>query len=164
MKAKSLLATIKALGGINVRELRDLSGEGRTGRAGIPVGLFRKPSAGGKSGLKVTGYGLDELIPMLIGQGFAIRTDDVDGGLQDLRDMIQAELSGAEKIYASDDAEEIWARELSATHAMEAESDNVRAGQSPRVRAVRQIAPAVQTFDIRAMLERAIQVREQKAA
>lgn len=164
---KSLLSTIKELGGINMREIRDLSGEGRTGRAGIPVGLFRRPSRGRMAGLKVAGFGLDELIPRLQELGFHVRADDVDGGVQDLRDMIQAELSGQEKIYAAGDAEEIWARERDARNELDAPIDSVRAIRTAKRERVRQIAAVDPSLDVRALIEQAIALRaerESKAA
>ncbi len=119
-RPQSLLSTIRALGGINIREIRDLSGEGRTGRAGIQVGLFRRP-AFGTSGLKISGFGLDELIPRLTDQGFYIPEDDIDGGVQALRDMIRDEVSGA-KTYSYEDAETVWERELEAARTLQAET------------------------------------------
>ena len=138
MAARSLLAEIRALGGINVRELRDLSGEGMTSKAGAQIGVFRKPTRGRLAGVKVAGFGLDELIPRLIEAGFAIRTDDVDGGAQDLRDMIQSELSGMEKIYPSGAAEEIWAHERAEMFDMKREQYETRLSSS------RTVAPLVQ--------------------
>lgn len=107
---QSLLAAIRSLGGINMREIRDLTGEGRTGRGGFGVGVFRKPSAGKKSGLKATGFGLDEMIERLRSEGFSIPDDPVDGGLEYLRDMIRDEISG-HKVYADADQETIWQRQ-----------------------------------------------------
>ena len=106
MKAQSLLQVIRALGGVNVREIRDLTGEQRAVGAN-GAGLFRKPGAGNKSGLKVRGYGLDEMIEKLRGQGFHIPADDVDGGLEYLRDMIRLELDGT-KVYSAEDQAAIW--------------------------------------------------------
>ena len=163
MAARSLLAEIRALGGINVRELRDLSGEGMTSKSGAQIGVFRKPTRGRLAGVKVAGFGLDELIPRLIEAGFAIRTDDVDGGAQDLRDMIQAELSGMEKIYPSGAAEEIWAREREERFAVDEPADSVRASQSGRRSRVRQVPAADSGPDIRALLELAIATRESMA-
>jgi hypothetical protein len=84
---KSLLATIRELGGIDSAEgtLRDVTGETRTGKnvKGIPPGLFHKK-----------GKGLDDLATQLRDKGYDIPQDAVDGGVQRLKDMIRDEVDG----------------------------------------------------------------------
>lgn len=105
---QSLLGAIRELGGVNMREIADLSGESRTGKAGMPVGVFRTPGAG--AGSKNRGYGLDELVPRLRERGFQIPEDPVDGGVGALRDMISQELKGGEKVFTEADAARVRER------------------------------------------------------
>lgn len=85
---KSLLSTIRELGGINSADgtLRDVTGETRTGKnvKGIHPGLFHK-----------NGKGLDDLATQLRDKGYDIPQDAVDGGVQRLKDMIRDEVKGA---------------------------------------------------------------------
>lgn len=110
MKPQSLLSAIRQLGGVNIREIADLTGEHRTGRGGFGPGVFRRPSAGKRSGLKATGFGLDELCVRLRDMGFLIADDPVDGGVAELRDMIRAEIDGG-KSYSALTAEDAWQAE-----------------------------------------------------
>lgn len=92
----SLLTAIKRKGGIDVREILDLTGEGRAGKKGIQPGLFTKK-----------GTGLDDLATRLRDDGFDIPMDTADGGVQALRDMIQDELAGRQKHYSAYDQDRI---------------------------------------------------------
>lgn len=76
-----LLQRIKQLGGIDGAQALDITGEKRA-----PGGwnfAFRK-----------SGAGLDDLATQLAAEGFAIDTNDVDGGVQQLRDMIRSHING----------------------------------------------------------------------
>lgn len=93
---RSLLTDIRALGGIDKSNIRDIAGEARIGRGvkGLPPNLF-------------TGNGtqLDELANKLRDIGYNI-PDDVDGGAQTLRDLIRQELDGNKvfSMYNMEDA------------------------------------------------------------
>ena len=89
-RGTSLLEEIKNKGGINIDQIRDLSGESRVGagRKGLPPTLFTK-----------NGQDLGDLANALREEGWNIPHDAVDGGVQALRDLIQAELAG-EKQYS----------------------------------------------------------------
>lgn len=84
-KTRSLLGVIRKFGGIELKEMRDIIGEDRAGRGrkGVVPGLFRNQ-----------GRGLDDLATELRDEGWNINTDDVDGGVQQMRDMIRDELDG----------------------------------------------------------------------
>lgn len=92
-KAESLLQAIKKLGGIDKKEIRDLTGEARAGkgRKGLPVGMFKND-----------GRTLDDLASELRANGWEIADDQVDGGVQHLRDRIQAELAGEKQFSIAD--------------------------------------------------------------
>jgi hypothetical protein len=112
VEAKSpLLKAIKELGGIDKAMMEDITGEKRFGKGvkGIPWGLFKE---GGK--------GVDDLASILRDQGWPIPQDDVDGGVQVLKDLVKSELEGertlkdgedpALKAPEEADAEQIMAR------------------------------------------------------
>lgn len=82
---KPLLQEIKKMGGVNIKELRDITGEARTGKGikGIPIAFFTKQ-----------GRGLDDLATMLKDEGYNIDTNAVDGGVEQLRGMIRDSLDG----------------------------------------------------------------------
>ena len=128
-KVTSLLGAIIKAGGLNPREIRDLTGEGRTGRAGIPVGLFRNPGVDSAGGTKMRGYGLDEMVVKLREDGFNIPDDKVDGGVGALRDMIRAEVMG-ERTYGRG-AEEMAAY----TEGRRGAEDAQRYAEDPQYRA-----------------------------
>jgi len=92
----SILTRIKRMGGINIQEILDLTGEGRTGKKGISPGLFTKG-----------GTGLDDLATRLRDEGFDIPVDAADGGVQGLRNMIQDELAGRRKHYSFAEQERV---------------------------------------------------------
>jgi hypothetical protein len=94
--ARSLLDDIKALGGIERSNIRDITGEGKVGKGvkGLPPNLF-----------KGSGTQLDELANKLRAMGYDI-ADDVDGGVENLRDLIRQELDG-EKVYTLFDMEDV---------------------------------------------------------
>ncbi len=87
---KTLSQEIRGLGGIKLSEMPDTIGEGRAGidRKGVAVALFKKDAEG-----------LDELATQLKAKGFDIDTEAVDGGVQQLRDMLKDELEGRVKHY-----------------------------------------------------------------
>ncbi len=87
-KASSdLLQRIKQLGGIDGTLAQDITGE--------PRGV-----GGWKFAFKKGGTGLDDLATMLASDGFMIDTGDVDGGVQQLRDMIRAHIGGERNFKA----------------------------------------------------------------
>lgn len=83
-KQLSLVQTIKQMGGTS-NSMLDVLGEkyAGKGKAGIPVGVFH-----------ANGHGLDDLATRLKDMGYDINTGDVDGGVQQLKDMIRAEVHG----------------------------------------------------------------------
>lgn len=91
-----LLNDIKALGGISKEAMLDVTGEKRFGKGvkGIPWGLF-----------KDGGRGLDDLATSLRDRGWPIPEDDVDGGVQTLRDLVRSELEGERTLKAGEDPE-----------------------------------------------------------
>lgn len=88
-KQLGLVQTIKQMGGIKLDEMNDILGEKRTGKGvqGIPPGVFHK-----------TGRGLDDLATVLRDAGYNIDTNSVDGGVQQLKDMIRAEVHGEKQL------------------------------------------------------------------
>lgn len=89
-----LLKAIKELGGIDKATMEDITGERRVGKGvkGIPLGLFKE---GGK--------GMDDLASILRDQGWPIPQDDVDGGVQVLKDLVRSELEGEKTLKADQD-------------------------------------------------------------
>lgn len=89
-----LLKAIKELGGMDKQAMEDITGEKRFGKGvkGIPWGLFKE---GGK--------GLDDLASQLRDQGWPIPEDDVDGGVQTLKDLVKSELEGDRTLRAGED-------------------------------------------------------------
>lgn len=92
----AMLREVKRMGGINLRDIKDITGEKRTGKgiAGIPPGLFTRG-----------GRGLDDLAIMLADAGYTIDLSDVDGGVGQLREMIRDEIDGNAVYYPGDPAE-----------------------------------------------------------
>jgi len=82
-----LLQRIKQLGGIDGTLALDITGEARA-------------PGGWKFAFKKGGTGLDDLATMLADDGFMIDTSDVDGGVQQLRDMIRAHIGGERNFKA----------------------------------------------------------------
>jgi len=92
-KASSdLLQRIKQLGGVDIGSVLDITGEPKA--PGAWKFAFRK-----------AGRGLDDLATVLAAEGFAIDTNDVDGGVQQLKDMIRAHING-ERNFRHIDIEE----------------------------------------------------------
>lgn len=78
------LREIRELGGIEQRHFEDITGEKRFGKVkGLPWGVFRPG-----------GLGLDDINRMLADRGWPIPADNVDEGVQALRDMVRAEIEG----------------------------------------------------------------------
>lgn len=98
---ESLMQVIRKKGGIDISEIRDLTGESRAGRGipGMPVNFYTK-----------NGKTLDNLASELRDEGWLIPDDAVDGGVQNLRDLIQAEING-EKQYSIADTDRMIARQ-----------------------------------------------------
>jgi len=90
--SKGLLSEIRRLGGISMKEAKDLFGENQITKMGVQGGVFTKK-----------GEGLDEMASRLVESGHMNPTvlDDVDGGAQSLRDEIQRLSGGGEKDAAS---------------------------------------------------------------
>lgn len=78
---------MKHYGGINLSQLQDLTGETSLRNVGVAPGVFTH-----------SGAEMDELASRLAEEGYAIDTRSVDGGAQQLRDLLGRALSG-EKIY-----------------------------------------------------------------
>jgi len=95
-KDKGILASIRSAGGLNMSEFRDLTGEKAINKARTQVGTFTK-----------AGMGLDDAVMHAVDRGYLPETvlNEVDGGAQQLRDLIQSELSGnkAQKFGLQDD-------------------------------------------------------------
>ena len=90
-KHDSITERIRKLGGVSHTAIEDISGEVRTGKgiAGIRPGLFTK-----------SGRGLDDMARSLKDAGYDIDTESVDGGVQQLKDMIRDEIGGAKHLPA----------------------------------------------------------------
>ena len=83
----SLLGDIRRMGGIKLHQIQDITGEGRVGKGrSLPPNLFKN-----------SGMGIDDLATSLRAKGYDI-PDDVDGGVETLRDMVRRELDG-DKVY-----------------------------------------------------------------
>ena len=104
----SLLNDIRKMGGIDLRQIRDITGESRVGK-----GRPSLPPAPFKNG----GVGIDDLASQLHAKGYDIPVNDVDGGAGSLRDMIRQELDG-DKVYTMDKMEEMARHASSAQQEM----------------------------------------------
>ena len=102
---KGVLASIRSAGGLNMSELRDLVGEKATNKARVQVGTFTK-----------AGMGLDDAVMHAVDNGYLPESvlGEVDGGAQQLRDLIQSELSGkkAQKFGLQDDLRAAWEKTM----------------------------------------------------
>lgn len=80
-----LLSEIRNLGGLSMKDMRDIVGERATNLSGAQVGVFTKK-----------GEEVGDMVRRLVDRGVMPRQvlDDVDGGAQALRDAIQNQLSG----------------------------------------------------------------------
>jgi hypothetical protein len=87
--AKGIQAALKQTGGINIEHLEDLTGETSVNKSGATVGLFTK-----------NGRGIDDAVQVAVDQGYlpADVLNDVDGGSQALRDLIQGEIQGKKAV------------------------------------------------------------------
>lgn len=83
-----LLQRIKQLGGVDVGQALDITGEPRA-------------PGGWKFAFRKGGTGLDDLATQLAADGFQIDTNDVDGGVQQLRDMIRSHINGNRNFKAA---------------------------------------------------------------
>lgn len=123
---QSLLGAIKELGGITSTQgtMRDVAGEARvTKNSGIPFGLFNK-----------SGKGLDDLATQLHAKGFRIDVDDVDGGVQSLKNMIREEIDGAGKHYSMFDEDAVMSA-IAKKRGLESEAQAAFKQGVPRTRA-----------------------------
>jgi hypothetical protein len=84
-----IMAYLKQNGGLNIDNIEDLTGEKSVNRSGATVGLFTK-----------NGQGLDDAVETALNGGYlsSTETEDVDGGLQALRDLIQNEIAGKKAV------------------------------------------------------------------
>jgi hypothetical protein len=82
-------AVLKQSGGISTDHIEDLTGEKSVNKSGATVGLFTK-----------NGKGLDDAVQTAIDKGYlsADVQNEVDGGVQSLRDLIQGEIQGKKAV------------------------------------------------------------------
>jgi len=89
-----LMRDIRALGGLDQSHFEDITGEKRFGKVkGLPWGVFRPG-----------GVGIDDMATQLQARGWPIPEDAVDGGVQALRDLVRAEIEGAQTVKAGEEA------------------------------------------------------------
>ena len=86
--SSDLLQRIKQLGGIDATAVLDITGEARA-------------PGGWKFAFRKGGTSLDDLATMLADEGFNIDTSAVDGGVQQVRDMIRAHINGERNFKAA---------------------------------------------------------------
>ena len=86
---KGIQAALKESGGINTEHLEDLTGEKTVNKSGATVGLFTKE-----------GKGLDDAVDVAVDKGYlsADVKNEIDGGVQALRDLIQDEIHGKKAV------------------------------------------------------------------
>ncbi len=84
-----LLQRIKQLGGIDGAQALDITGE-------------KRAPGGWRFAFKNGGTGLNYLATQLAAEGFSIDTNDADGGVQQLRDMIRAHINGERSFKHAD--------------------------------------------------------------
>jgi len=87
--AMGIQAYLKQNGGVNIEHLEDLTNEKSVNKSGATVGLFTK-----------NGQGLDDAVETALNGGYLSSTDvnDVDGGVQALRDLITGEIFGKKAV------------------------------------------------------------------
>lgn len=102
---KGILASLRGAGGLNMSEFRDLTGEKAINKAKVQVGTFTK-----------SGMGLDDAVMHAVDKGYLPESvlSEVDGGAQQLRDLIQNELTGnkAQKFGLQDDLRAAWEKSM----------------------------------------------------
>jgi len=94
-KSIGIMPFLRSKGGISQGEMRDLLGEKAVNNARVQVGTFSN-----------NGKPLDDLVVTAVEGGYLPRSvlDEVDGGVQTLRDLIQNEYAGSKAIpFASQD-------------------------------------------------------------
>jgi hypothetical protein len=92
---KGIMATLRDQGGVDMSHHLDLTGEKATNKSGAQIGVFKK-----------NGMGIDDAVQVAVDQGYLPPTamNDVDGGVQALRDLIQNELHGHKAVKFGDEA------------------------------------------------------------
>ena len=126
-QGETLLQAIRKKGGIDIKEIADVTGEGRVGagRRGLPPNTFTK-----------NGKDLGDLAQQLKDEGWNV-PDDVDGGVQFLRDAIRDELDGR-PVYSMADTDRLTAWE------MEGRAREAAAGQKPIEITETKVVPGVE--------------------
>ena len=99
----NLLQRIKQLGGIDDAQALDITGE-------------RRAPGAWRFAFKKGGTSLDDLATQLADEGFSIDTKDVDGGVQQLRDMIRAHINGERNFKHADIEAQAEKQALSAAY------------------------------------------------
>lgn len=99
-KSSDLLQRIKQLGGIDASLALDITGEQRA-------------PGGWKFAFRKGGENVDNLATQLAAEGFMIDTGDVDGGMQQLRNMIRAHIGGERNFKVKQIEEQAAAEEHS---------------------------------------------------
>ncbi len=102
---KGILASLRSAGGLNMSEMRDLLGEKATNKAKVQIGTFTK-----------NGMGLDDAVMHAVDTGYLPESvlSEVDGGAQQLRDLIQNEAFGnkAQKYGVQDHLRSAWEKSM----------------------------------------------------
>jgi len=126
-----LFAAIKEMGGIASSLMRDLTGESNAvGKKGVRSDIFRRRGA-------LTKYAtedLSDIARLLKDRGYTIDTDTVDGGAQQVRDMIADEMANPGTHRSAFDEQAVFdqlSRERKAAEKAEAEAATALAGPAP---------------------------------
>jgi len=104
-KDAGILASLRSSGGLNMSEFRDLVGEKAINKAKVQIGTFTK-----------NGMPLDDAVMHAVDKGYLPESvlNEVDGGAQKLRDLIQSELAGnkAQKFGIQDELRAAWEKSM----------------------------------------------------
>ena len=119
---------IRELGGIDQRELQEVTGEKRFGKVkGLPWGVFR-PQKRTAGGTMVEGLGLDDMATQLRDRGWPIAEGDEVGAL---RNLLETEIGGARAVRLGEEAEVMTAasmmREMDELNAQFTEAETLAA-------------------------------------
>jgi len=139
---KGILASLRSAGGLNMSEMRDLLGEKATNKAKVQIGTFTK-----------NGMGLDDAVMHAVDTGYLPESvlSEVDGGAQQLRDLIQNEAFGnkAQKYGVQDHLRSAWEKSMGEAPQVELHPyESIAKPAAPETPEMPEIGKAIKGMDL----------------